>query len=89
MAGVYGEGHLGVSFLRGSMCTREWVVGEEVGKMGASGNRDCQWTSRSVLKDFTEEALIIAAGDLFQNGKAQIVKAKWPRRIQHRCWWNL
>ncbi len=24
--------------------------------MGTSGNRDCQWASRSVLKDFTEDA---------------------------------
>ncbi len=35
--------------------------------MCTSGNRDCQWTSRSVLKDFTEDALTIAAGILFQN----------------------
>ncbi len=38
--------------------------------MGTSGNRDCQWASRSVLKNFTEDALTIAAGSLFQNGTA-------------------
>ncbi len=43
--------------------------------MGTSENRDCQWVSRSVLKDFTEDALTISAGSLFQNGTARIVKA--------------
>ncbi len=45
--------------------------------MGTSGNRDCQWASRRVLKDFTEEALTISAVNLFQNGAAGIVKANW------------
>ncbi len=27
MAGLYGKGHLGVSFLRGRRVLREWVVG--------------------------------------------------------------
>ncbi len=53
------------------------------------GNRDCQWASRSGLKDFTEDALTISAGNLIQNGAARIVKANWRRRVQHRCWWNL
>ncbi len=35
--------------------------------MGTSGNRDCQWASRSVLKDFTGNALTTLAGSLFQN----------------------
>ncbi len=43
---------------------------EEVGYMGTSGNRDCQWVSRSVFKDFTEDALTNAAGSLFRNGTA-------------------
>ncbi len=30
--------------------------------MGASGNRDCQWASRSVLKDCTEDVLTISHG---------------------------
>ncbi len=30
--------------------------------MGTLGNRDCQWARRSVLKDFTEDALTNAAG---------------------------
>ncbi len=57
--------------------------------MGTSGNRDCQWASRSVLKDFTEDALTISAGNLFQNGTVRIMKANWRRRVQHLCWWNL
>ncbi len=57
--------------------------------MSTSGNSDSQWASRSVLKDFTEDALTISADSLFQNGTARIVKAKWRRRVQHRCWWNL
>ncbi len=35
--------------------------------MGTSGNRACQWASRSALKDFTEDALTISAGSLFEN----------------------
>ncbi len=54
--------------------------------MGTSGNRDCQRASRSILKDFTEDALAISAGSLFQNGTARIVEASWRRRVQHRFW---
>ncbi len=39
--------------------------------MGTSGKRDCQWASRSVLEDFTEDVLTISAGSLFQNGTAE------------------
>ncbi len=52
--------------------------------MGTSGNSDCQWASRSALKDFTEDVLTISAGNLFQNGTARMVKANWRRRVQHR-----
>ncbi len=45
------------------------------------GNRDCQLMSRSILKDFTDEALTISAGYLFQNGTAGTLKAYWRRRI--------
>ncbi len=38
--------------------------------MGTSGNRDYQRASRSALKDFTDDALTISAGSLFQNGTA-------------------
>ncbi len=48
--------------------------------MGSSENRDCLWASRSVLKDFIEEALTISDSSLFQNGTARIVKANWRRR---------
>ncbi len=44
--------------------------------MGTSGNRDCQWASRRVLKYFIEEALTISAGSLFQNGTARIVRGE-------------
>ncbi len=43
--------------------------------MGTSGNSDCQWASKSVLKDFHEDALTIPAGSLLNNGTARIVKA--------------
>ncbi len=49
--------------------------------MGTSGNRDCQWASRSVLKDFTEDALTILADSLFQNGATRFVKANLRRRV--------
>ncbi len=57
--------------------------------MGTSGNRECQRASRSALKDFTDDAFTISAGNLFQNGTALVVKANRRRRVQHRCWWNL
>ncbi len=50
--------------------------------MDTSGNKGCQWRSGSVLKDFTEDALTISAGSLFQNGTARIVKANWRRCVQ-------
>ncbi len=31
--------------------------------MGTSGDRDCQWASRSVLKYFDEDELTILAGN--------------------------
>ncbi len=40
--------------------------------MGTSGNRDCQRASMSALKDFTDDALTISAGSLFQNGPARM-----------------
>ncbi len=43
--------------------------------MGTSGNRDCQRASKSALKDFTDDALTISAGSLFQNGTARMVMA--------------
>ncbi len=44
--------------------------------MGTSGNRDCHWASKRVLKDFTEDAMTISAGSLVQNGQSE-----WLRRI--------
>ncbi len=41
------------------------------------------------MKGFTEDALTISAGSLFQNGTARFVKANWRRRVQHHCRWNL
>ncbi len=56
---------MGVIFLREPMCAEG---------MGC-GRRWVRWVLRgtgigSVLKDFTEDALTISAGSLFQNGKA-------------------
>ncbi len=48
----------------GQCVQKEWAVGGG-GLNGALGNRDCQLTFRSVLKDFTEDALTISAGSLF------------------------
>ncbi len=52
-----------------------------MGYKGASGNRDTQLASRSVLNDFTGEALTISASSLFQNGTARILKAYWRWRV--------
>ncbi len=45
--------------------------------MGTSGNSDCRWASGSALKDFTEDALTISAGNSFQkwdrpNGESEL-----------------
>ncbi len=58
---------------------------EEVGYMGALGNRDCPLASSSVLKDFTDDALTISAGSLFQNETARMLKAYWLQWAQHLC----
>ncbi len=55
---------------------------------GYFGEQGLPVASRSVLKDFTKEALTISAGSLFQNGTARIMKANWRRCVQHRCWWT-
>ncbi len=47
--------------------------------MGTSVNRDCQLESRSVLNDFTDEALTTSAGSSFPNGTAGMVNAFWRR----------
>ncbi len=39
--------------------------------MGTSGNRDCQWASRSVLKDFTEDTAVCS----------KMGQPEWCRRI--------
>ncbi len=70
VAGVYGKGQLGVSFDAGRCVLREWVA-------RGGGLDGYFWASRGVLKDFTEDALTILAGSLFQNGTARIVKANW------------
>ncbi len=59
--GACEKGHLGVNCFT-------WVDAfrEDVGYMGNSGNRSCQWASRNVFKCFTEVALTISAGSLFQ-----------------------
>ncbi len=42
------------------------------GYMGKSRNRDCQWVSRNVFEDFTEDF-----GSLFRTGTALMLKAHW------------
>ncbi len=53
--------------------------------MGTSGNRDCQWAPRSVLKGFTEDALTISAGSLFQNGTARIGDGAYSIVVDGTC----
>ncbi len=67
---------------------RENGLWEKVGNMGTSGNKEYQFTARSVMNDFTVDVVTTPAGILFQNGSAQTLKAYWRRRIQHLCWWN-
>ncbi len=57
--------------------------------MGTSGNRDCKWASRSVLKDFTEDALTISAGSLLKKWESRNCEGELATRVQHRSWLNL
>ncbi len=61
MTGVCGKDHL-VKVFKWINVRRGNGLSEEVSYMGTSGNRDCQLASRSALKDFTDEALMISAG---------------------------
>ncbi len=76
MVGVCGKVDLGVSLYVGQ-CVLKGLLWDEVVHMGTSGNRDCQWASRSVLKDFTEDAMIISASSLFRRWTAGLLKAYW------------
>ncbi len=70
MAGLYGKGHLGVRFFRGSMCVegmgckRRWVRWVLRGTGTAPGHPG---VSRKYV-------LAISAGSLFPNGTTRIVK---------------
>ncbi len=66
----------------GSCVKEEWAVGG-CGLKATSVNRDSHLASRSVLNDFTDDALTISAGSLFQNVAARTLKAHWRLREQH------
>ncbi len=51
---------------------------EEVVYMDTLGNR--------ALKDFTDDALTVSVGSLFQKGTARMLKAYWRRRVQQLYW---
>ncbi len=53
------------------------VQRDGVGYMDVSRNMDCQLASRSVLKDFTGDALLFSSGNLFQKGTAGMVFSCW------------
>ncbi len=48
---------------------------EDMGCMGVFGYGDLIVESRSVLEDFTDNVLSIAAGNLLQNGTARTLNA--------------
>ncbi len=75
MVGVCGKGHLGLSFFKWVNMCRGNGLWQEVDYMDTLGNRDCQLASRSVMQDFTEDALTTLAGSLVQNGTARMLKA--------------
>ncbi len=75
------KGRCGYEFLKGGNgCKKNELWGGD-GYVGTSGNKDCQFASRSVLKDFTVDALTISAGSLFQNGIARTMNTRWRRRV--------
>ncbi len=76
--GVCAKSCLGVSFFYVGQCVLwEWVVG---------GGGLYGLVSRTVVNEFTEDALTIAADILFQNATALMVKAYWRRWAKHVCW---
>ncbi len=74
------KGSCGCEFL-----SREWAIEGS----GSYGHFREQEQPVSVLNDFTDDALTISAGSLFQNGTVRVLKAYWRRRVKHLCWWNL
>ncbi len=54
---------------------------KEVGNMGASGNRDSLFASKSALNAFTDNACNILAFTLFQNGTALMTKAYGRQQV--------
>ncbi len=55
--------------------------------MGTSGSSDCQWASRSALKDFTEDALTISVGKFAPkwdspNGEGEVATARTTSLFQ-------
>ncbi len=65
----------------------KWPLFAE-GFVGYSWTRDSQLAFRSVLNDFTGDALTISDGRLFQNGAGVVLKLYWCRRIKRLWWWN-
>ncbi len=53
--------------------------------MGTSGNRDCQRASRSALKDFTDDALTISAGNQL-GGSKKILDSKQHSSLIWSSW---
>ncbi len=50
---------------------------QSVGYMETSGNRGGKLASKSILKDFTDDALTISATSLFQKGTGRTLNAFW------------
>ncbi len=53
--------------------------------MSTSGNRDHQLNPKNVLKNLTNDALIILADSLFQKGTAQTLNKFWRWRVLNFC----
>ncbi len=72
---VYGKGLQGVIFCVGRCVVRVWVVGGG-GLDGYFGEQGLPAGIQDVLEDFTEDALTISAGSLFQNCEGDLATAR-------------
>ncbi len=62
-------------FPSGIMFAEQMSGGDIAGYNGVSGNKDCQFACRGVLKNFKVDTLTISAGSLSQNEKARTLNA--------------
>ncbi len=81
------KGHVGVLFFIGSGLQKS-AFSKVLIFMADSGNKK-YIVSKSILNDFTDDALTASASSLFQNGIARTLNTCWWRRMQLSHYYNV